>query len=77
MSKHTRLPKRKRQRQEGPSLLVFGMLLSGALLGYMVGEWAFAARPHPVHWIGIPVGAVVGWLTGHVIERIQKRRKAA
>lgn len=77
MSKRPRPTKRKRQEREGLSLLIFGTLLGGALLGYMAGEWVFAAQPHPVHWIGIPVGAVLGWVTGQVIERLQKRRGAA
>ncbi len=56
-------------RSRGPALVVLVGLAGGSLFGYLIGEVAFAARPHPIHWLGLLVGGLAGWALGEAYFR--------
>ena len=61
--------KTRQARSQGPALVVLVGLAGGSLLGYLVGEVAFAPRPHPIHWLGLLAGGLAGWVLGEVYFR--------
>lgn len=74
MSKHAKLSGRKKDARAMP-MVVFTGLAAGALLGYFGGETVLYYQPHPIHWLGFPIGGAIGWLTGKAIVSLQKSAK--
>ena len=54
-----------RKTKEWPAVVYIWMMVLG-IAGYLTGEIALSARPHPYHWllllIGVVMGNLVGWL---------------
>ncbi|HEY4691622.1 MAG TPA: hypothetical protein VIK33_20100 [Anaerolineae bacterium] len=52
--------------QQGWPLVVYVGIFGLGILGYLLGELALVAGPHPLHWlaalIGVVIGGFAGWL---------------
>jgi hypothetical protein len=70
MSKNRKNIRNKKKRDDnGMPLIVLVSIAGSTLLGYFIGEFAFYARPHPVHWASALVLALFGFLVGKIIYR--------
>ncbi len=61
--------KANRQKSQKPKewpVVVYVWMIGLGFAGYLTGEFVFAAKPHPYHWlllvIGILFGILIGWL---------------
>ncbi len=81
MSTHASIRRRLRpaharqSRHELMPLVALAMAFVGGMLGYFVAMAAIS-DPHSYHLLGIPVGALLGWLIGQAIYTLQRRRSA-
>ena len=57
-------------------LIALGLMVLGGTLGYFIAQAALYYQPHGYHLIGMPAGALLGWLAGQVIYRLQRRYTA-
>lgn len=57
-------------------LIALGLTVLGGTLGYFIAQVALYRQPHGYHLIGMPAVALLGWLAGQVIYRLQRRYTA-
>jgi len=72
MSNKYRIVKRteKAARREWPAVTYIG-IFAGAILGYTIARIALNSFPHPYHWAGGLLGAVLGLGGGWVWFRLR------
>ncbi len=57
------------QPEDGIPLITLVFMMSGFLLGYLLGEILLALRPHPVHWLAGVVVMAAGYTVGRFVYR--------
>jgi hypothetical protein len=55
-------------------LVALASTFIGGTLGYFVAQIALYYQPHGYHLLGMPVGALLGWLAGQGIYRLRRMR---
>ena len=79
MSTHASIRRRsqpahpRQDRHELMPLIALASAFVGGILGYFVAHAAIY-QPHGYHLLGMPVGALLGWLVGQAIYTLQRRR---
>ncbi len=53
-------------------LIALALAFMGGIVGYFV-LMAATGDPHSYHLLGIPSGALLGWLAGQAIYTVQRR----
>jgi hypothetical protein len=76
MSKHQQPAHAGRKDRESTSVIALGLTVLGGTLGYFIAPVAFYYQPHGYHLLGMPLGALLGWLVGYVIHKLQGKRSA-
>ncbi len=65
----TRKKRRKKPATEGIPLITLIFMMSGFLLGYLLGEILLSFQPHPMHWLGGAAGMALGYAVGQIVYR--------
>ncbi len=56
-------------------LIALALAFMGGIVGYFA-VMAVISEPHSYHLLGIPAGALLGWLVGQAIYTLQRRYSA-
>lgn len=79
MSTHASIHKRsqpahsRQSRHELMPLIALALVFMGGIVGYFA-VMAAIGEPHSYHLLGIPAGALLGWLAGQAIYTVQRKR---
>ncbi len=73
--KHGQPAHTRQSRHELMPLIALALAFMGGMVGYFA-TMAVISEPHSYHLLGIPAGALLGWLAGQVIYILQRRYSA-